>query len=312
MKEVYGDRKQLRPSEKAALEKLAAKRTAPGEIIDLDLARRAARSTNQLGQQVGLLIGRDGRVADVVLGGRDRIYLPDLGRFRLDSSRLRRLRLVVFLPEGQHHLRDYRRSSQGKDRRDVGPHRPSGRDIVRAPEIANDLLTDLEKLRLDLVLVVAADANGEPGAVSLAHLSPGLADAVAFDGRGDRRSALRYRHAAGLAQLGVDFELLVKDLEAEVRESSQKGYETGADNAVLVGAYTGSAAEARSSMEELLELARTADINVLDTITQRRRTLDPKTLIGKGKIEEVVLHCLDLGADLLVFDRELTPGQLRS
>jgi len=69
--------------------------------------------------------------------------------------------------------------------------------------------------------------------------------------------------------------------------------------------------ESTSSMDELAELARTAGVKILDRVIQRRNP-DPRTLLGKGKIEEVVLRCLRLGADLVIFDNELRPSQWRA
>ncbi|HAR95008.1 MAG TPA: GTPase HflX, partial [Deltaproteobacteria bacterium] len=63
---------------------------------------------------------------------------------------------------------------------------------------------------------------------------------------------------------------------------------------------------------ELEDLCRSAGLSVIETVTQRPKELHPKYLIGKGKIEEVVIKSQQLGADLLVFDEELTPSQLRS
>src|SRR5690606_23988548 len=68
--------------------------------------------------------------------------------------------------------------------------------------------------------------------------------------------------------------------------------------------------DAEGSIEELHELARTAGVTILGTIIQRKEP-DPKTLLGKGKLEEVVLECLRLGAEMLVFDTELKPNQWR-
>jgi GTP-binding protein HflX len=51
---------------------------------------------------------------------------------------------------------------------------------------------------------------------------------------------------------------------------------------------------------------------VLDEIIQRRTAIDPRTLLGKGKLEDLLVRALQLGADLIVFDRELSPAQVRS
>jgi GTP-binding protein HflX len=51
---------------------------------------------------------------------------------------------------------------------------------------------------------------------------------------------------------------------------------------------------------------------VLDTIVQRRPKLDPRYLVGKGKIEELVIRSLQEGADLILFDQTLQPAQVRA
>ena len=321
MKEVFGQTNSLKSSDRVELEKLAQKRSNPSSIIAPELLRRASGISVKLGSTLGLLIGRDGRVTHVVLGAKERIYLPDLGRFRLDSARLRRLRLIVFLPPGQHRLSDYSRqdflfgvypsdlsSSQFK-----GSGKSTGAERLSCPEITDDLLADLEKLRLDLVMVVAATLDPSGGPITMAYLCPlGMHNKVSGSSSARPRRGIAFYHARNIFDFELDFESFIKDLEAQFRGTRSEGVDTSRDAAVLVGAYTGSPVEGKYSMDELVELARTAEIQVLDTVSQRRRSLDPKTVIGKGKLEEIVLHCLDLGADLLIFDYELTAGQLRS
>ena len=70
--------------------------------------------------------------------------------------------------------------------------------------------------------------------------------------------------------------------------------------------------EAADSLAELAELARSANVVVLDRVSQRRKTIHPRFLLGKGKLMEIMLRSLRLGANLLIFDQELTPSQIRS
>ena len=65
-------------------------------------------------------------------------------------------------------------------------------------------------------------------------------------------------------------------------------------------------------MAELEELAVSADVVVLDKIIQRRQKIDSKTVLGKGKLEELLIRSMRLGADLIVFDTELSPAQVRA
>jgi GTP-binding protein HflX len=71
-------------------------------------------------------------------------------------------------------------------------------------------------------------------------------------------------------------------------------------------------ADAEESMAELRELATSAGVIVQDEIIQRRTQIDPRTVMGRGKLDELLVRALQLGADLIVFDRELQPAQVRS
>ena len=308
MKElIYGETRGLKPSERASLEKLAQKRTPPADIIDNDLARRAAQISHTLNAQLGLLLGRDGRIVAVIVGTKERLYLPDLGRYRLDSARLRSLRLIVFMPDSDRRLTQHPRESS--------PLRPPKENerlyvpqMIQALTIPQDFIADLEKLRLDALLIVAVRGDGAPGPISLAYLE--LTELGRH--RGGFRRNVRYYYGRDVFDLQVDFEEFITELESQFIAASSESQDTSSGKAILVGAYTGSLAEAQASMDELQELARTAGVGVLEIFMQRRRQLDPRTVIGKGKIEELVLRSLDLGADLLIFDRELSPGQLRT
>jgi GTP-binding protein HflX len=68
----------------------------------------------------------------------------------------------------------------------------------------------------------------------------------------------------------------------------------------------------RASLEELAELARSAGAQVAGSIFQMRDKIDPATVIGRGKIEEVKIEASLHNAPLIVFDRNLTPTQLRN
>ncbi len=63
---------------------------------------------------------------------------------------------------------------------------------------------------------------------------------------------------------------------------------------------------------ELKDLSYSAGLSVLDVVVQRPKELHPKFLVGKGKIEEIAMGCRQFGADMLVFDEELTPSQLNN
>ncbi len=304
---VFGETRGLKPADRAEFDKLSQRRTRPQEIIDFDLAKRASALAHRINSQVGFLIGRDGRIVSVIAGTKDRLYLPDLGRYRLDTARLRALRLVVFMPDADPKLVD-----QPREISPLRPERERARmragQTVSALTIPQDFIADLEKLRLDAVMLVAVTPEGTPGPISVAYLE--LREVSKRQGRYERK--VRHYFGRDLADLEVDFEEFVVELEGQFIGAATESKANESGQAILVGVYTSSMTDAQGSMDELQELARTAGVRILEVFIQRRKSLDPKTVIGKGKLEELVLRSLDLGADLLIFDRELSPGQLRT
>jgi GTP-binding protein HflX len=83
------------------------------------------------------------------------------------------------------------------------------------------------------------------------------------------------------------------------------------ERVVLMGVYE-PGDEAETSLKELQALAETAGCEVLEGLLQRRATPDPKTYVGSGKARELRDAVLASGADTVICDGELTPGQLRS
>lgn len=81
--------------------------------------------------------------------------------------------------------------------------------------------------------------------------------------------------------------------------------------AILIGADTGEY-DAESSMDELSEFAKTAGAEELARVLQKREAYEPATVIGEGKLAEVKELCGSLGAELLIFDCELTASQIRN
>jgi GTP-binding protein HflX len=66
------------------------------------------------------------------------------------------------------------------------------------------------------------------------------------------------------------------------------------------------------SLEELADLALSADADVLERVLQARPAADPATLIGSGKVEELAALARSLPADLVIFDHDLSPTQQRN
>lgn len=91
-------------------------------------------------------------------------------------------------------------------------------------------------------------------------------------------------------------------------------FETGRQTAVLVGLAISTAPtwEAEDSLDELGRLADTACLDVADRVLQSRRRIDPTYYIGKGKAAELKDLAAKYDADLIIFDNELSPAQMRN
>ncbi|MEU6705798.1 GTPase HflX [Streptomyces wuyuanensis] len=104
----------------------------------------------------------------------------------------------------------------------------------------------------------------------------------------------------------------VAGLSTELEDVTEVEYrQLRLERVVLVGVWTsGTAQDADNSLAELAALAETAGAFVLDGVIQRRDKPDPATYIGSGKANELRDIVLDSGADTVVCDGELSPGQL--
>ncbi|MGO9837252.1 MAG: GTPase HflX [Polyangiaceae bacterium] len=243
------------------------------DITTLELTRSLAAVSLETGRQVGVLVHRSGEVDSVVVGDASKLMLPDVGRLRSAEGRFRGLRLV------HTHLR--------------------GEGLTR------DDLVDLVRLRLDLVAAIQLSPGGEPRALVWAHNVPADEGATPY----------RVMGPVPIGQAHVDVTKLMADLEAEfARRAGARPVEAKDGRAILVhvgdktrGSSAAYAAEA--SMRELRELARTAGVEVADSVVQMRDHIDPKLVLGKGKLEEVVVRAIEQDASVLIFDRELSPAQ---
>jgi GTP-binding protein HflX len=85
------------------------------------------------------------------------------------------------------------------------------------------------------------------------------------------------------------------------------------ERAALVGLIAGRPRrlEAERSLDELAGLANAAGAEVVLRVLQERAKPDPSTFLGSGKIETLAASCAETGVDVVIFDNELTPAQLR-
>ena len=251
----------------------------PDEIVSAELARQLSELSNETGRQIGVLLNRKGKVEYVMVGTAKQIEMPDFGRSRVSTDRFRGLRCVHTHLQGE--------------------------------ALTQDDLTDLALLRLDLMAVIQVDkSSGLPGLVHSAHLLPSAAESLENE---DGAKPYEFLKPAIPSQLDTDFSALIESLEDEMARLRQtaRQRQTNRDRAILISVTTGYADDAEESLIELEELATSADVIVLDKIVQRRTQIDPRTVLGRGKLEELLIRSMRLGADLIIFDSELTRTQVR-
>ncbi|MEW6732845.1 MAG: GTPase HflX [Acidobacteriota bacterium] len=277
----------MKPNQVRRLEKIYQRRIAPTEIVTPEFARTLTELSHEIGRQIGVLVNRKGQVEYVVVGDAKKIVLPDFKRVRTGQERFRGLRCL------HTHL--------------------------RGEPLTQDDLTDLALLRLDLIASIDVEpATGLPGLVRAAHLMPATGENN--DGKGwqtGSSDAWGYLEPRPPYQLDVNFLELIGSLEQEFARQAVTGARNaarhkGRDGAILASITTQGMAAAQESLEELKELARSSGVVVLDSIVQHRHELDPKYLVGRGKLDELIIRSMRLGADVIIFDQDLTPAQVRS
>ena len=277
MLRVGGDTAGLKSRDRRALERLSQRRLPPAVLVTREFARQLASISRAIRRQVGALVDRRGNITWVGVGDAHRIELPDLKRQRMAGQRLRGLRFV------HTHLAD--------------------------EPLTRDDLADLVLLRLDLMAAVTVGEDGLPGVVHAAHLKP--------PGRPDRErledeAPWELLPPVPPSRLDLDCSSLLADLErAFARSVPDRPSRRFSGRAIVVGVGE-NATPLDEVVEELGELARDAGLEVVDSVLQRRARLDPRTLLGRGKLEALVIRALDRGADLILFACDLSPSQTRN
>ena len=106
----------------------------------------------------------------------------------------------------------------------------------------------------------------------------------------------------------------VAGLSTELQDISEVEYrQVRLEQVLLVGVWTsGTAAQAERSLRELAQLAETAGSVVVEGVIQRRDAPNPATYVGAGKAKELRTLVVSSGADTVICDGELSPGQLRT
>ena len=223
-----------------------------------------------------MLLDRRGLVQHVMVGDAHSITLPDWGRLRAGRGRLRGLRCVHTHLAGEGLTRDDR--------------------------------TDLLLLRLDAMVTVGLDYEGLPALAHAAALRP------AGDREpGDRDAGIERLDPQPPALIDFDFQAWIREREAALARDTGGRRVGDRERAILVSVTAGRGArELQVHVDELRELARSAGVDIVDVVTQNRPRVDPKTVLGSGKLDDLVIRAFQDDADLVIVDQNLTPTQARN
>lgn len=173
---------------------------------------------------------------------------------------------------------------------------------LRKETLTRDDLADLTLLRLDYVAAITVEEGGLPGRIFGAHLLPGA----------DGPEPYRLETFDSPRETGEDFLARITALEEEfARKLSVQRVEGDRGKAVCV-VWAERSHEAEETLAELRELCRTAGVAVVGAESQVRPRPDPRWLVGKGKLEEIVTSAMQRGADLLVMGSDLQPAQAKA
>ncbi len=168
--------------------------------------------------------------------------------------------------------------------------------------VTQEDLSDLALLRLDAMVVLQV-REGLPKGVIMAYLMPP-------NGDGKRYGVEEWKHPA---HVGLSFSDFVRELEDAIHRSfTARELRGGEERAILISVTKEGKWEAQRSMRELEALAASANVRVLESVIQRVSKYNPASLIGKGKLREIMVKALHLGATMLIFDQELSPVQVNS
>ncbi len=174
---------------------------------------------------------------------------------------------------------------------------------LKQEPLSRDDLTDLELLRLDAMAVIGVGEDGLPEHFEYAHLLPTK-----------QKSQIETVELKDFHHFELDFSAFIHALDQEMERvvAETINLDDGRERALLISVGQGSRQKVEDSMAELDELARTANLAVIDKVIQRPRKLNPRFLVGEGKLREIIIRALQQRATLLVFDQDLTPNQIRS
>nr|WP_211167636.1 GTPase HflX [Pseudanabaena yagii] len=261
------------------MDRLYRSRLPQDSLTTPELAQRLAVVSAELKESICIYINRRGQVIRVAIGTPNQTKIPPLELPRYGSDRLSGLRCICATPD------------------------------TEPPNVTD--LTAMLMQRLDALVILPVNLKGYAERGYLAHLLPATDTELP-----EKQEAWRVSKPMTLDALSKqDFLELVEGLEEEFsRNFAGRATDDNQDRVVLVGLMHQK--EKSDSMPfaliELGHLVESAGGKVLDALWQKRERPHPQTVLGEGKVLELAIAAQTKGANLVVFDRELTASQTRN
>lgn len=283
--------KGLKKSEIKQLNRLLQQRIPTGKIFTLEMAENVSEISHSTGQPVSVVVNRRGHIVNVTLGHPSEVNMPELRGVRVGPGRLCGHRIIHTSLE------------------------PVKNGVVGVASFRKEDLQFLLKNRLDLMAQISISTDGAfsrskgeqakfADVVHIAHILPGR------DAEGKLFKIFPAMTARATQE--EDFEELIQALEDEFRrEAPGLQVANGEERAILVGLISdgNDSFQVDDDLDEMTLLARTAGASVCGRLTQSRAQPDPKFFLGSGKVQELALMVQEMGANIVIVDKELSSNQ---
>ncbi|MBC1235784.1 GTPase HflX [Nostoc sp. 2RC] len=302
METIFGNLQGLKTSQLKQLQRLYHQRIPGDRITTSEFSQRLAAISTELNHPVCAYLNRRGQVIRVGVGTPRQTQIPPLELPRYGAERLSGIRCIAT------HLKS---------------------------EPPNEAaLTAMALQRLDALVVLnitgtgftrrGGGATGYVKEAYLAHLTPQqdsrtlITSPAGFNTEHKQVQSPIWNISPplDLEELAQqDLIDLVENLEAEFqREFVAQEVDADHDRVLIVGLMTDEMTpqQFQDTLAELARLVDTAGGDVLQTIQQKRSRIHPQTVVGEGKVQEIALTAQTLGVNLVVFDRDLSPSQVRN
>lgn len=274
---VKGRTRGLSASVMRLLERLSQRNAGVREFVTPSFASALLQAATAAGRRIGVLVDRRGAVLEVLVGDAETLEVPQDFRRRYGPTRLSGVRLIH--------------------------GRPKEGNLTK-----EDLIT-MRLLSLDATVLITPPPSGHVPLVEVGLPLPSNSE-------GNLWEVLPKTYVTALEGR---FDLLVRDVEDQMaRDSNTLRTEGSRDAAIIVLPVIidkGSKGfDIEREIEELKALCRTASVAVADVVVQKmaRESVNPRTLIGLGKLKQITMLGLQKGVDLLIFGAPLTPSQQRN